>query len=83
MKLREYLDDEGIRYKSFAMKMGICEPTLQKIMKPGYNPRIDIVNKIERLTHGKVKYKDWLEGIQEKFMGEIHENLINEREQKM
>ncbi len=72
MKLKKYLektDEYGNRkwlYRTFAKALGISGVTMSKILVEGYNPRCDLINKIEILTKKEVTYNDWAQGILEK-----------------
>lgn len=57
MKLRDYLQDKGIKFKFFARQANISEGTLQNIMN-GHETSISIGIRIEKATDGKVKMHD-------------------------
>lgn len=57
MKIKEYLDSNGMRYKFFAKKIGITYNTLWRYMK-GYKASLFIAKRIEEITDGQVKVED-------------------------
>ena len=57
MKLKEYLDKEGIKYSAFARKVGIHPQTIATIIK-GYDTKLSIGVKIEEATNGAVRCRD-------------------------
>lgn len=57
MKLKEYLDENGIKYGFFSKQLGISPRTLFNIMQKGTN-KFTTISAIEKLTKGKVKAKD-------------------------
>lgn len=65
MKLREYLDSEGIQYKKFAVKIGISEPTIHKLLKEDADPSLSTMLLIQKLTRGNVKISDWVKQYKE------------------
>lgn len=60
MKLREYLDQEGLKQYVFCRKLGVTESTLYSILCEKRDLRLSLALKIEDLTDGKVKCKDLL-----------------------
>lgn len=65
MKLKEYLDKNGVKYCFFANQLGVSYPTVLKYMKHGYDASVSVINKIHHHTNGVVKYEDWLAGLKE------------------
>lgn len=59
MKLKEYLDENGIRHSFFADKIQVNKQQLHHYLK-GTTPNIEIIARIEIATGGKVKPYDWL-----------------------
>jgi transcriptional regulator with XRE-family HTH domain len=57
--LREYLDSHGIRHSFFADKLGVSRMQMSRMLRPGFTPTLDIIDKVEKMTLGNVKYKDW------------------------
>ncbi len=82
MKLREYLINAGIRFDFFAKKIGVPKSTLNRIMKPGYVPSVELVYIIEIATHKGVKYKDWVDGLNERRTKSILKESVEENMKK-
>lgn len=57
MKLKEFLDMEGIRTKSFARRCGVSQVTIRNITL-GKPITLEIALTIEKETRGHVKCKD-------------------------
>ena len=60
MRLKEYLDMNGIKYKYFAKKLGISSATIFSIMKNNRDLRLETAWKIVIETSGQVSYEDLL-----------------------
>jgi transcriptional regulator with XRE-family HTH domain len=60
MKLREYIEKEGLRKDLFAKKLGISAATLSNWLMGRTEPKIAQALRIQRLTKGYVKIKYWL-----------------------
>jgi hypothetical protein len=61
MKLREYLDSHGIKHHFFADKLGISRMQMTRMLRPGFKPTLDIIDEVETLSYGMVKYRDWID----------------------
>lgn len=59
MKLKEYLDENGIKNEFFAKKIGVTKSTLSTWINNKCFPRREKIILIEKETNGKVKAKDW------------------------
>lgn len=59
MKLREYLDENGIKVKFFAEKLGTSPTQISMWLRGARNPNRESMIKIEKATKGKVKPRDW------------------------
>lgn len=59
MKLREYIDSEGIKLHVFAKKIGVSLKTLHSILE-GYDTRLSVGIRIHTVTKGKVKVQELL-----------------------
>lgn len=57
MKLKDYLDEEGLIYGHFAKKIGVSYQTLYWIFK-GRSVRLKTALRIEAATNGKVNFLD-------------------------
>lgn len=57
MKLKDYLDSNGIKYTSFAKKIGVTLSTIYNIFK-GNDIRLSIAIKIHQITKGEVSFED-------------------------
>lgn len=57
MKLREYLDLHGIKYKRFAELLGVSQTSIHNIFN-GRPPSLNIAVRIEMATYGHVTCKD-------------------------
>lgn len=58
MKLRQYLQAEGIKQKDFAKKIDVSPRTLDFILDCERDIRLSTAVKIVKLTRGAVTYKD-------------------------
>ena len=61
MKLKKYLDDNGIIKTKFADRIGVSRETLYELFKDWADPRVSLVVGIERETNGAVTFKDWVQ----------------------
>ena len=61
MKLKDYLQEHGIKTTVFAKKIGVSQPTLSTWLNDVHLPGLKFVFKIEQLTYGHVKVKDWID----------------------
>jgi len=59
MKLKKYIQDEGLILNKFARKCGISYQRLYCILN-GSDPSLEVVAKVEKLTGGKVTLRDFL-----------------------
>ncbi len=60
MKLKEYLDTNGLKYGAFAKKINVAPGTLWKAMN-GKDIYLSVAVKIEKGTNGKVKCMELLD----------------------
>lgn len=60
MILKEYLQQNGIRFTFFAKRVGVSQPALSAWMNGTVTPSIFYAHKIEQITKGEVKIKDWI-----------------------
>jgi len=58
-KLKDWLDDRGMRQNFFAKRIGVDDATLSKIMK-GTNPSLKTASKIEEQTKGEIAASGWI-----------------------
>lgn len=58
MKLRDYIEEEGFKNKSFAKKLGISEVHLYRFLK-GRKPSKSLMILIKLITNGKVTENDF------------------------
>jgi transcriptional regulator with XRE-family HTH domain len=64
MKLKEYLDAQGLRYDRFAEKLGVTKTTMYNcILREGYDPKASFIDLVEKLTKKQVTYKDWISSV--------------------
>lgn len=61
MKLREYLEDLGVKAPTFARQINVNPVTIYSIMRGESDCMLSIALKIERKTKGKVKCQDILD----------------------
>jgi len=59
MKLKQYLDENGIRPSFFAAKLEATKSQMSLWCSGKIIPRREKLRKIEKLTGGKVKIADW------------------------
>lgn len=58
MKLKEYLREQHIRYRTFAENLGITEQSLKNIVGGTSRPSLVLALKIEKLTDGQITPAD-------------------------
>jgi transcriptional regulator with XRE-family HTH domain len=58
MKLKAWLNKEGLSKTEFAKKVGITRHALYLYLKGKRQPRLDIALRIEEATNGEVTVKD-------------------------
>jgi len=61
MKLQKYLDDNGIKKKFFAEKIGLSPSGLTQLLRGKARVTVELVNKIYEETNGQVAFEDWQE----------------------
>ncbi len=61
MKLKNYLQENGIKATFFAKRVGVSQPTLYTWLHGEHSPNIKFAHKIEQITKGEVKLKDWVD----------------------
>ena len=59
MKLKEWLEKEGIKAQEFARRIGYSQSGISRIMHGEYVPSKPVVKRIEKETKGKVRPSDW------------------------
>ncbi len=60
MKLKEYLEKNGIKNSFFANKIGITHQLLLRYLNNFNRPSLETMFKIEEETGGKVPVRSWL-----------------------
>lgn len=60
MKLGEYLIQNKITTRKFAVKVGASESAVMKWRIRNRRPRLQTIAKIAKLTKGQVQPNDWL-----------------------
>lgn len=64
MRLSEYLEKHEITQKAFAEKIGVTQGRISQLIIDGkltsLERALDLIERIERATGGKVTSKDWL-----------------------
>ena len=63
MKLKEYLDHNGIYAARFARSIGMCTTTFHNILKGHQDIRLSTAIRIEKATHGKVTCQELADDI--------------------
>lgn len=58
MNLREYLFRKKIKHEDFAKQIEVSRKTLYSIMNGRMDPRLSVVRRIEKMTHGEVLAQD-------------------------
>jgi len=58
MKLKDYLEEEGIKKVVFARKVGITPTTLNTLISGAKDITLSLACRIEDLTDGEVKCRD-------------------------
>lgn len=61
MKIKDWLEKEGITQRAFAALVGVNYPSMSKYCSGKMKPRADKIKKIQDLTNGEVKLEDWHE----------------------
>lgn len=59
IKLKRYLDSEGIKYNSFARNIGFAPSYVYKILHKILLPNLTAAIRIEEQTKGHVSVYDW------------------------
>jgi transcriptional regulator with XRE-family HTH domain len=61
MRLKEYLDDNGVSTEQFARRAGISASAVYKYRTGARRkPSPSTIMKIQKLTGGRVKLRDWV-----------------------
>jgi DNA-binding transcriptional regulator YdaS (Cro superfamily) len=60
MKLRQYLEINGLKHSFFAERLGVNAPNFAGWVSGKCKPRLETILLIEKLTKGKVAPKDWV-----------------------
>lgn len=80
MKLKNYLQEYGIRINFFAKRVGVSAPTLSTWIHEKHIPTVIYAYKIEQITEGKVKLQDWItEDIKKKIQSKNREKQQQEK----
>ena len=61
MKLRDYMECEGIKQSHLAHRIGVSDVTLRSWMRGDTGPKAHQILAIQKLTHGFVRLEDWVE----------------------
>lgn len=61
MTLHEFLEKNEMTEAEFAAKIGKNQTTVGRYKRLEHFPSVKMILKIERVTDGKVKYKDWVQ----------------------
>jgi len=61
MKLKKYLEENGIKKSFFAKKIGVDPTHFSRWLNGSTIPRLDYILKIEEATDGLVTSKDWMD----------------------
>lgn len=77
MLFRDYIKNHGIRHSFVAEKLGISHTQMSRMMQPGFKPTLDVIDAIETLTYGNVKYKDWITDYKATLMSKIKKENID------
>lgn len=59
MKLSDYLGTKGILPSHFAKALGVKASTVHRLLTGERAPSLEMVERIERVTGGKVRFHDW------------------------
>lgn len=62
MTLDDYLSREkknGVTEASFGLSVGLSQPSVNRLRSGKITPSIGTVQKIDRLTKGRVSLRDW------------------------
>lgn len=65
MRLKQYLDNNGISGAEFARMIGTSQVTVHRYTKGLRFPYPETIAKIHKATKGKVTVRDWYEQAQE------------------
>lgn len=65
MRLKQYLDANGISQAAFARMIGTSQVTVSRYIKGQRFPHPTTIAKIFKATKGKVSVRDWYEQAQE------------------
>lgn len=61
MKLAQYLDTKGISQTEFASRIGVTQVAVSRYVSGDRTPSLRLILRIEKVTKGAVKPKDWAE----------------------
>lgn len=61
MKLRDYLEKNGIKNKFFAEKVGISYQYLWRLLNEKHTPSLSLIMKIKKFTNDEVDFIDWVD----------------------
>lgn len=65
MKLETYLKTKPMTHTEFASLIGTTQVSVSRYVSGERRPSIEMIDKIEKATKGKVKMRDWFKEIPE------------------
>lgn len=65
MKIETYLKSKSMTHAEFAEVIGTSQPTVTRYVNGDRRPSIEMIDKIEKITKGKVKMRDWFKEVPE------------------
>ncbi len=65
MKLETYLKTKSITRTDFAGLIGTTQASVSRYVSGERRPSIEMIDKIEKATRGKVKMRDWFKEVPE------------------
>ena len=65
MKLETYLKSKSITRTDFAGLIGTTQASVSRYVSGERRPSIEMIDKIEKATKGKVKMRDWFKEVPE------------------
>lgn len=65
MKLETYLKTKSITRTDFAGLIGTTQASVSRYVSGERRPSIEMIDKIEKATKGKVKMRDWFKEVPE------------------
>lgn len=61
MTLQEFLEKNEMTEAEFAQLIGKNQTTVGRYKRLEHLPNVEMILKIEEVTNGKVKFKDWVQ----------------------